>query len=335
MPLQFQAYSALTFLKQAHTLVINDYQIDYLAFSHPETADNTPLVFLGGAFQNFMSFKKEVQMFWTERPVILLDLPSQGSNCQLCPELDFSDFALLINQFLDHAHIEKIHLVGLSYGSAMAFQFAADFPNRIGKLILGGTTPKVREDNKYLLKKSLKVLERGDRQFFAHGVVENLINLPFKEVTQIPERVINGLFKAMLNLDENSQQRYIHNTSRLIKIDEIQGQVKCPTLILTGEYDNFTTPYENYLMAQKIPGSEFVLIKNGDHLSQLEKRPVLIDLYQQFLLGSALDEIEQIHYLTGKKYLPFDQQLDPQQITREEQHEADLVFDWREMFLAS
>ena len=45
------------------------------------------MLLLGGAFQSFRSFAAEVDELLVDHPLILLDLPSQGGNLQLAPEL--------------------------------------------------------------------------------------------------------------------------------------------------------------------------------------------------------------------------------------------------------
>ena len=54
---------------------------------------------VGGAFQNFNSYKPTVEAFLEDRPCIMLDLPSLGNNEQLVPELSGEDMADLLKEF--------------------------------------------------------------------------------------------------------------------------------------------------------------------------------------------------------------------------------------------
>jgi hypothetical protein len=166
------------------------------------------------------------------------------------------------------------------------------YPEKIDKLIIGGTTPRVRSSFKHLLWATIDLMEKGDMNTFSEGVVMNLVNFSKKETTKIPRRVISGFYKNMKVLNENDRLRYKHNTERLLRPKDINIAPKCPTLVFTGEYDNFTSPYENFLIAKKCENHIFCLIKDADHLAQLERRSVLIELYKAFLAGEDVESLE-------------------------------------------
>lgn len=310
MPFQYKKFSSLAFIGSPSTLDIDGWNIEYLGFCLPENQGKTPVVFMGGAFQNFFSFKKDVQVLIRDFPVLLIDLPSQGSNTQLAPELEFEDFAQLMIKFMDHFNISKMTPIGLSYGSATAFYLASLYPERIEKLIMGGTTPRVRDSYRILLQDSIKVLKDGEMELFSQGAVMNLINYSKRHITKISERVIKGFYKNMMGLRPNDKQRYIDNTERLLRLDGVHGTPQCQALVLTGEFDNFTTPYENYLMSQKIPDSTFILINDSDHLANLEKRDAVIGSYQLFLNGDDLNQLDGIQVMSQEKMSTKERRLD-------------------------
>src|SRR5579872_5517063 len=119
-------------------------QVEYLAFSSHGDHGAAPLLFLGGAFQRFQSFAKEAEFFSRSRPILLVDLPSQGSNRQLLPGARFEDLAAILGEFIAATGVAPVIPVGLSYGSAIAFLVARDFPSLVDKLILGGATAVMR-----------------------------------------------------------------------------------------------------------------------------------------------------------------------------------------------
>lgn len=299
MPFQYKKFSSLAFISRPSTLEIDGWNIEYLGFCLPENQGKTPVVFMGGAFQSFFSFKKDVQVLLQDFPVLLIDLPSQGSNAQLAAQLEFEDFAELMIKFLDHFEIPVITPIGLSYGSATAFYLASLYPQRIEKLIMGGTTPRVRDSYRVLLEDSIEILKDGEMELFSQGAVMNLINYSKRHITKISERVIKGFYKNMMGLSPNDKQRYIDNTQRLLRLNGVHGTPKCEALVLTGEFDNFTTPYENFLMSQKIPQSTFILINESDHLANLEKRDAVIASYQIFLKGYDLNLLEGIQVMNS------------------------------------
>lgn len=311
MSLFHKKFSSLSFMKKPLVTEVEGYPINSLGFCPEDVADRPVLVFIGGAFQTFFSFKKEAQILSKICPVLLVDLPGQGSNTALCPELDFPDFARLLAKFLEQHGVKKIVPVGLSYGSGTAYYFAQMFPEMTDSLILGGTTLEVRESYRYLLEETIDLINGENDELFCQGAVMNLINYSKREITKIPERIIKGFYKNMQSLSDNCRKRYVHNTRRLLDMAELPEAAKCKTLVFTGQYDNFTTPFENYQVSKRFENSEFLLIADGDHLANLEKREVVISVYHAFLTGRSWSEVEGIIFDDVQEFKNWDRRIDP------------------------
>ena len=76
----FDIYNKNSFKQPARTTWIDGWKIEYMAIADPKTIYNTPIVIVGGAFQNFNSYKYCVEQLFESGPVILIDLPSMGAN---------------------------------------------------------------------------------------------------------------------------------------------------------------------------------------------------------------------------------------------------------------
>src|SRR5215216_6618904 len=108
MDFQFADFASAHFRAEPRRTVIGPWTVEHLSFAAPPTADRSPLLYLGGAFQNAWSFLLDVKHFLPQRPVILLDLPGQGQNDQLSESLSAGDFAELIRRFLDEHGIQRV-----------------------------------------------------------------------------------------------------------------------------------------------------------------------------------------------------------------------------------
>ena len=78
-------YCAAQLNEAPQVLQVGDLRLHYQAFALRSHDPRPPVLLLGGAFQSFRSFAAEVSELLADHPVILLDLPSQGSNLQLAP----------------------------------------------------------------------------------------------------------------------------------------------------------------------------------------------------------------------------------------------------------
>lgn len=276
---------------------IGKWRVDYLAFSQPENAHKTPLIVLGGAFQNFNSYKYCVEQILNEVPVILVDLPSLGSNDQLAPDLGMEDLADLLFQWTQHAGLEKVSLMGLSLGSVVASTYAYKRPAHIHKLIVTGIVVRPRKSWRMLLEESVKVLDENRLDEFGQAVVLYLVNHARLKETEISDITRKLFHRQMRGFHENEQARYRINARRLLEVESILGYPTCDTLVATGEFDSFTLPYENAHFAARCPNATFALIKGADHVAQLEKRDESVGMFSAFLRGDDLCALPGIEVL--------------------------------------
>ena len=290
MEYQFADFDTAHFRAEPRRTAIGTWTIEYLSFGAPAVLDRAPIVFIGGAFQNAWSFLREVRHFIDQRPVILVDLPGQGQNNQLSESLTFRGLAMLLRQFLDQHRINRIVPVGLSYGSGIAYTFAVDSPDRVERLMLGGTTEQIRARVHNALLTSFWYLDQGRDDLFAGAVIHHLLNLSQRNATGISDRLVDSLRVGMMELSDIERLRYKHNSARLFS-DRLTGQVTCKTLVFTATHDHFTAPFEALSLAQRCSLCEFVMVERGDHLAPVENPKTVIGLYDAFLNDRPLTDI--------------------------------------------
>lgn len=297
MTVTYEVYNRSSLKQPPKTDFIGRWRVEYLAFSLPENAHKPPLIVLGGAFQNFNSYKYCVEQVLLAVPVILVDLPSLGNNDQLAPELGMEDLADLLYQWTQQAGLEKVSLMGLSLGSVVASTYAYKRPERMHKLIVTGIVIRPRKSWRMLLEESVKALDQGRLDEFGQAVVLYLVNHARLKETEITDITRKLFHRQMRSFNENEQQRYRINAKRLTEVEAILGYPECDTLVATGEYDSFTLPFENALFAYRCPNAVFALIKGADHVAQLEKRDESVAMFHAFLNGDDLTTLKGIEWV--------------------------------------
>ncbi|CAM9889551.1 unnamed protein product [Chrysoparadoxa australica] len=307
--MEFSKFSARELQGFRNFITKGGWQVNYLAFAQQSFEGISPLVILGGAFQKFHSFKKEVEKLCQWMPVILVDLPGQGSNDQNADSLGFTEYADILSDFVDELKIGRITPVALSYGSAIGFTFAGKYPEKTNRLILGGTTPKLRKSVRILLEESLIALEQGRMKDFATGVILNLFNYSQRKRTKIPRMLIRGFHKSLLNLSVEDQARYVSNTTRLLNLDGLDNyKPTCETLVLAGEFDNFTTATECLDVANRCTNATMTILRGCDHLAPFVKKDLMISTYRSFALEGIIVESEGIT-IFHEKEIPLEKRI--------------------------
>lgn len=292
MKIDYITYSRNAIKAEPRSCWIGGWRIDYLPFAHPGTMDRPPLLVVGGAFQNFTSYKYCVERIHEDFPVILVDLPSLGNNDQLAPDLGMEDLADLLYGFAEEMQLPTVHLMGLSLGSAIVSTFAYKYPQRTEKLIVAGILTRPRKSWRMLVDESVRVLDEGRMDEFSQAVVLYLVNYHRLKETGITPTARRLFYKQMKALNDNERERYKINGRRLLSVEGVLGYPECETLVTTGEFDSFTLPWENASFASKCKNASFVLIEGADHLPQLEKREQSLELFSTFLNGRPLEQVE-------------------------------------------
>lgn len=146
----FDFYHKDIFKQPPRMTWIDGWKVEYMAIAQPATVHKTPIVIVGGAFQNFNSYKYCVEQLFASGPIILIDLPSMGANQQImnhdsgvsAGSLELPDLAAMLGRWLDIEGLEKVSVMGMSLGSVVAAYFAEQRPELVERMILMGRNAK-------------------------------------------------------------------------------------------------------------------------------------------------------------------------------------------------
>lgn len=314
MKLEYALYSRNSLKQPPKQITIGGFRIDYLAFSDPANSHKVPLMVVGGAFQNFHSYRSSVEHFLPDYPVLLVDLPSLGNNDQLAHDLGFEDLPNLMQAFLDEIEVPQVTPIGLSLGSAIASTFAYKYPRSVDKLILMGIVARPRKSWRMLIEESLRAVEYGQVSEFSHAVTMYLINHNRLDETGI-SLTWRKMFQRQLNRATDAEvERYKINANRLLDVEKVVGYPSCKTLVATGEFDSFTMPFEHAEFVQHCPQATFVMIDGADHLPQFERKEVSLDLFKRFIDGESLAEIDGVRVIPRTDFDKIERRGEPRYI---------------------
>ena len=297
----FDIYDKNSFKQPSRSTWIDGWKIEYMAIADPRTIHNTPIVIIGGAFQNFNSYKYCVEQFFESGPVILIDLPSMGSNQQItnvdsglsAGTLELPDLSRMLGQWFDIVDIQKVAVVGISLGSVIASFFVNQRPELVEKMILMGVMQETRKSWRMLLEESLHLMKEQRMVEFGQAVILYLVNHAKLDKTRMSPTAKRLFFRQMAEFSNTEQERYEINCNRLLRLSHVPvPQVN--TLVACGQYDSFTLPHENANFALQCPDMQFAMIANADHVPQLQRRKETIHLFTTYLQGKPIQGLDGI-----------------------------------------
>lgn len=192
-----------------------------------------------------------------------------------------------------HLGLEKISILGGSYGGMVAQGYAIRYPQHIDKLILSATAPSYRciEEAKINVRKNGTV-----KQIKA---CEDLWNGTFKNHNHVTK--FFGLMETMYSTKANKQKKSAYSKSKTIwshealnegfsgflrKFDFIPQlkKIKCPTLILGGDKDWICSPNQSRTLAKHIKKSQLKIFKNCGHAVAVDAHKEYIKMIKKFLI---------------------------------------------------
>lgn len=301
----FDIYHRDSFKQPARTTWIDGWKIEYMAIADPKTIHKTPIVIVGGAFQNFNSYKYCVEQLFESGPVILIDSPSMGANQQITNRdtgvsagtLELPDLSEMLGRWLDIVGIQKVSVMGMSLGSVIASCFAHQRPDLMDRMILMGVMQKTRKSWRMILEESLKLMQENRMEEFGQAVILYLVNHAKLDKTRMSPTAKKLFFRQMAEFTGTERERYEINCNRLLRLTDVPIP-ECKTLVAAGQYDSFTLPHENANFALQCPDMEFALIANADHVPQLQRRKETMSLFTSFLKGESIQNLDGIIPMT-------------------------------------
>lgn len=132
-----RAMSSLPSPTSTHDLATRFGTVRAYEWSPPDTADTVPVVLVPGRSSGVPMWAENLADFLPHRRVVAFDaLGDAGLSVQNVPLASFGDQAIWIADALDALETDTVHIVGHSFGGAIAATYAQHFPERVRSLTL-------------------------------------------------------------------------------------------------------------------------------------------------------------------------------------------------------
>lgn len=202
--------------------------------------------------------------------VAAIDLPGHGDTPG--PGLEhIQDYADWLADFLASGPLRPV-LLGHSMGGATAMTLAAQRPELIRGLILVGTGARLKVMPALLqgLAQDFPTTVGSIVRFaYADQADPRLIEQGTQNMSQTPPQVLIGDFTACDRHDIGDRLAAIH----------------LPTLVIVGDQDRLTPVKYSERLAEALPGSRLVVIKDAGHMAFLEKPQTFNETVLEFMAG--------------------------------------------------
>ncbi|GGX80523.1 alpha/beta fold hydrolase [Streptomyces fructofermentans] len=267
-----------------------------------------PLLLLGGALQDMYAWPRLERRLGAHMPLVLVDLPGVGTADDLPAEQGFDALAEAALHVVDRLGLDRINLLGASYGAPIAYRAALSRPSLIKRLVLAGAThrmnPRLVSDCEQVWRARAALADVTDGTLsdagsyeIAERAVATLLNTTRREQVSQAPTVARLLHRQFARITPAEARRHAVCHQRLLGPDPLPSESieAVRALVFTGEHDDVSTPEENRAVAAAIAGSTFLLVRDADHMVHLEREAEYADLVLRFLTDRPLDGL---HYTT-------------------------------------
>lgn len=201
--------------------------------------------------------------------IILVDLPGAGDSPVLSEEMSLDDISHSLANFLDELKIDRVHVAGSAYGAVNAAYFAANYPEKVIKVILLAIGPHISETVKsYVFNRAAEVEKYGMEHVVEYSLQSSF---PPSIHEQHPE-IVQEYRKIFLNNDPKNyaiSSRAIGSAGTILT-ERIKA-IKAETIAVGGKYDPSFTPEVVAEVAKLLPGKpDPVIIKDAGHFPQIQ-----------------------------------------------------------------
>ncbi|TIL65550.1 alpha/beta fold hydrolase [Mesorhizobium sp.] len=238
-----------------------------------------PLVCVHGVGSYLEAWSGAVSHLKDRFTILTFDLRGHGQSSRIKGRYEIDDFVHETLALADHVGFSTFHLAGFSLGGLIAQRLALTHLSRIRRLVLlstvAGRTPEERDR----VLGRLAALQAGEPGAHYDASLTRWLTEDFQA------KHPNLITKLRQRNAENDPDCYA-SAYRVLAETDFGGfldQIRCPTLIATGEEDAGSSPRMARYMHERIPGSELHILRGMRHSILVEAPTLVASLMRDFL----------------------------------------------------
>ena len=284
--------SAQSLPHAAGTVHTDAVDIAYETYGAPGSA--LPVICVNGG-PGLSSAYMKMSTMWLKvarhRLVVFYDQRGTGASKRLTPgapqtmEAQVQDLEAL----RAHLGLDKIALVGDSFGGWISMAYVAAHPEHVARLVLSDSPGPTWKDTVHLLPQTFPDIEADDdaatKKLGSETDAAARLSLRdhFRMIFYSPVRR-DAYMAAMGDLGyEPAVARAMSQSAGTHDFTPVLAGIRCPTLVLNGRYDMNVAPLTAWNMAHAIPGAKVIFFEESGHLPSYEEPEKYRAVLEQFL----------------------------------------------------
>ena len=252
--------------------------IDGLQVHYRDEGKGFPIVLVHGTASSLHTWDAWTEKLKENYRVIRMDLPAFGlTGPNATGDYSIKSYTRFLSSFLNEIKIDSFHLAGNSLGGNIAWNFAADYTHKVGKLLLVDPSGLPTNKPQPMVFKMAKT--PAIRSLFLFITPEFFIRKNLEEVYADDSRITDALVARYhkMALREGNRQAFIDRANMDFKLgdkanlDKLKS-VTTPTLLLWGKQDQWIPVANGVRMNELMPNATLHILENSGHVP-MEENP--------------------------------------------------------------
>ena len=239
-------------------------RVDGTRFEVVEVGRGDPIVLVPGLAGGWKLLTPLARSLAKNHRVILFNYRDEYDALSVHPARQVGDYAFDLARLIAELGLERPTVFGVSFGGAVALEYAVDHPTRIGRLILSGVDARFRASVGSTIAR--RVLERfplpADNPFVNQFF--NLLHAGRPEAGLMSRFVVERCWST----DQGVMARRLAMLESFDVADRL-WQIEAPTLVLAGSRDVVVPAARQRALAAAIPGAHCEVVADAGHVGFL------------------------------------------------------------------
>jgi len=248
--------------------------------------EGQPLVLImgvGGNIEMWHPFDRELNGRGIH--TISFDAPGTGASGELDRPRRMPWLARMVEHLLDHLGYERVDVLGVSWGGALAQQLAHQAPHRVRRLVLASTSAGMPGLGGVPGRPSALIGMLNPRRYRDPGYLASVAGRLYGGGGfSLPE----GHLAARLGKPPSSQgyRRQLWAVQGWTGLPWLRG-LEQSTLVLAGDDDPLVPVANGRILARLIPHARLVVVRGGGHLFLLQLAREMATLIADFVMEAG------------------------------------------------
>ena len=248
-----------------------------------------PIVLIHGTGASLHTYDAWTKQLSKNYRVIRLDLPAFGlTGPNKNAEYSIERYTQFLSQFLEKIKVDKFHLAGNSLGGNIAWNYAAEYPEKVLKLILidASGLPTFTPQPPIFKMAKTPILNSLFLYITPKFMIRKNIEQVYADKLKVTDALVTRYHK--MSLRTGNRKAFIDraktdfNLAEKVNLVKLKS-VKTTTLLIWGAKDTWIPLGNGTRMDSMLPNSKLVILENSGHVPMEENPKESLEFLKSFL----------------------------------------------------